>query len=123
MAQRDIAYAKADRYDEATARAIESLVAVALKENDFAREAEGSGLLRVSQLCPRVCVAADNPKAVVPTAVQSLRLHGSSRLVRQHGAVVQVWAGVKSGGNDPAGLYTRLSGCDPLASLTVEAAA
>ncbi len=36
--------------------------------------------------------------------------------------VVQVWAGVKTGDNDPVGLYTRVAGCDPLASLTVEAA-
>jgi len=38
-------------------------------------EAEGSGLLRVSQLsAPSYTVAAVS-KAVVPTAVQSLRLH------------------------------------------------
>lgn len=36
--------------------------------------------------------------------------------------VVQVWAGVKSGGNGPAGFYTRVAGLDPLASLTVERA-
>jgi len=36
--------------------------------------------------------------------------------------VAQVWAGVKSGGNDPTGLYTRVAGCDPTATLTVEAA-
>ncbi len=35
-------------------------------------------------------------------------------------AVVEVCSGVKSGGNDPAGLYTRLAGCDPFAALTVE---
>jgi len=36
-------------------------------------------------------------------------------------AVVEVWTGVKSGGNDPVGVYTRVSGCDPLASLTIAA--
>jgi hypothetical protein len=36
-------------------------------------------------------------------------------------AVVELWTGVKTGGNDPCGVYTRVSGCDPLASLTVEA--
>jgi len=34
---------------------------------------------------------------------------------------VLVWAGVKSGGNDPTGVYARVDGLDPLASLTVEA--
>jgi len=36
-------------------------------------------------------------------------------------AVVEVWTGVKHGGNDPVGTFTRISGCDPLASLTIEA--
>ena len=36
-------------------------------------------------------------------------------------AVVNVWTGIKSSGNDPVGAYTRLSGCDPTASFTVEA--
>ncbi|MBI5684188.1 MAG: hypothetical protein HZC54_03820 [Verrucomicrobia bacterium] len=34
---------------------------------------------------------------------------------------VLVWSGVKTGGNDPAGVYVRVAGCDPLATLTVEA--
>ena len=37
------------------------------------------------------------------------------------GAVVPVWTGMKPFSNDPAGLYTRLAGCDPTATLTVEA--
>ena len=36
-------------------------------------------------------------------------------------AVVNVWTGTKSGGNDPTGQYTRIAGCDPSATLTVEA--
>ena len=35
------------------------------------------------------------------------------------GAVVNVWTGMKSAGNDPAGQYTRVAGCDPVAMLTV----
>ncbi len=35
-------------------------------------------------------------------------------------AVVEVWTGVKEGGDDPAGIYTRISGLDPLAQLTIE---
>jgi len=36
------------------------------------------------------------------------------------GAVVNVWTGKKSGGNDPVGEYTRIAGCDPLGSVVVE---
>ena len=36
-------------------------------------------------------------------------------------AVVEVWHGAKAGGTDPVGTYARVSGCDPLAALTVEA--
>jgi len=36
------------------------------------------------------------------------------------GEVVLVWSGVKSGGNDPCGVYARVGGCDPTATLTVE---
>ena len=39
------------------------------------------------------------------------------------GAVVNVWSGSKSGGTDPVGTYTRVSGCDPAAALTVTAGA
>ena len=37
------------------------------------------------------------------------------------GAVVDVWSGSKSGGIDPVGIYTRVSGCDPAATLSVTA--
>lgn len=36
-------------------------------------------------------------------------------------AVVEVWRGVKAGGTTPAGVYTRVSGLDPLASLEIVA--
>ena len=35
-------------------------------------------------------------------------------------AVVNVWTGTKPAGNDPTGTYTRVTGCDPLATLSVE---
>ena len=35
--------------------------------------------------------------------------------------VVNVWTGIKQGGNDPTGQYARLTGCDPTATLAVEA--
>ncbi len=34
--------------------------------------------------------------------------------------VVVVWSGVKIGGSDPAGIYAREFGLDPLASLTIK---
>ena len=37
------------------------------------------------------------------------------------GETVLVWSGIKSGGNDPSGVYARTGGCDPTATLTVEA--
>ena len=37
------------------------------------------------------------------------------------GAVVNVWTGTKPLSPDPTGIYTRVSGCDPTATLTVEA--
>ena len=36
-------------------------------------------------------------------------------------AVVDVWTGFKQAGNDPVGQYIRLTGCDPTATLAVEA--
>ena len=36
-------------------------------------------------------------------------------------AVVNVWTGIKQAGNDPTGVYTRITGCDPTATLSVEA--
>jgi hypothetical protein len=38
-------------------------------------------------------------------------------------ATVLVWSGVKSGGNDPTGVYTRTDGLDTTGMLSVEAAA
>jgi len=35
-------------------------------------------------------------------------------------AVVNVWTGIKQGGNDPTGQYTRITGCDPAPVLVVE---
>jgi len=35
-------------------------------------------------------------------------------------AVVNVWTGIKPSGNDPIGEYVRVTGCDPMATLSVE---
>ena len=37
-------------------------------------------------------------------------------------AVVNVWTGTKAGGNDPVGVFTRSTGCDPTPTLTIAAA-
>ena len=37
------------------------------------------------------------------------------------GAVLNVWPGINPFSNDPVGQYTRLAGCDPTATFTVEA--
>lgn len=37
-------------------------------------------------------------------------------------AVIDVWTGTKTGGNDLAGVYSRISGHDPLVALTLEPA-
>ena len=37
------------------------------------------------------------------------------------GALANVWTGIKQAGNDPTGVYARITGCDPTATLTVEA--
>jgi len=49
-----------------------------LNDERSSHEAEGFGLLRGSQLSARDRIAETAVKAVVPTAVQSLRLHPSS---------------------------------------------
>jgi hypothetical protein len=36
-------------------------------------------------------------------------------------ATVEVWIGVKSGGNDPTDVFTRIRSCDPLTELKIEA--
>jgi hypothetical protein len=36
-------------------------------------------------------------------------------------ATVLVWEGTKPTGNDPAGTYTKVAGCDPASTLTIEA--
>ncbi len=71
----------------------------------------------------------DNPAEILTGASQNLSYDpatGVWKLVIQATKfvtheVIDVWTGTKQGGSDPVGTYTRLSGLDPLASLTVEA--
>ena len=71
-------------------------------------------------------VAAPVPGASAGAAGTAAATPGQWKLVidataHVTAAVVNVWTGIKAGGNDPAGVYTRIAGCDPLASLTIEA--
>ena len=74
-------------------------------------------------------LANDDPAQILTGASQRIywdTVSGDWRLVIEATmfvtyAVVNVWTGTKSGGPDPVGQYTRQSGCDPTATLTVEA--
>ena len=74
-------------------------------------------------------LANDDPAQMLTGASQRLYFDGAAsewKLVIEAtmfvtGAVVEVWTGSKSGGFDPVGTYARVSGCDPVATLTVEA--
>lgn len=71
----------------------------------------------------------DDPAQILAGASQRISYDagtGAWRLVIQATKfvtfeVLDVWSGTKTGGNDPTGIYTRISGLDPLASLTIEA--
>ena len=75
-------------------------------------------------------LANDDPAQILAGASQRIfwdLVSGDWRLVIEATmfvtyAVVNVWTGIKAGGNDPTGAYTRVSGCDPLATLSIEAA-
>ena len=72
-------------------------------------------------------LANDDPAQIVTGASQRLMWNvgvGRWELVIEATmfvtyAVVNVWSGIKQGGNDPAGNYTRITGCDPLPALEV----
>ena len=71
----------------------------------------------------------DNPAEILTGASQKLFFDSAAgvwKLVIQATKfvtheVIEVWTGTKTGGTDPTGTYTRDSGLDPVATLTVEA--
>jgi len=73
-------------------------------------------------------LASDDPAQMLAGASQRLfhdTATGDWHLVIEATAFVthatlNVWSGTKHGGNDPVGVYTRISGCDPAAVLTIE---
>jgi len=72
-----------------------------LANDDFSQMLTGAA--------PRICYEAGQWKLVIDATA-----HVTAE-------VVNVWTGTKAGGNDPVGVYTRIAGCDPLATLAVEA--
>jgi len=68
-----------------------------LANDDFSQMLTGAA--------PRICYEAGQWKLVIDATA-----HVTAE-------VVNVWTGTKAGGNDPVGVYTRIAGCDPLATL------
>ena len=79
--------------------------------------------------CAYSHLAHDDPAQLLTGAAQRLYYDSATAqwmLVIQAtdyitNAVRDVWTGSKAGGPDPVGPYTRVTGCDPLATVTVAA--
>jgi len=80
----------------------------------------GSGWSHLANDDPAQLLAGASQRIYFDTAAGQWKLVIEATMFVTN-AVVEVWTGVKAGGTDPVGTYTRISGCDPLASLTVEA--
>jgi hypothetical protein len=81
----------------------------------------GSGWAHLANDDPAQLAAGASPRLYFVGAANEWRLVIEATLFVT-GAVVNVWTGSKSGGADPVGTYTRISGCDPVATLAVVAA-
>ncbi|MEI6197318.1 MAG: hypothetical protein WCS42_23635 [Verrucomicrobiota bacterium] len=80
----------------------------------------GSGWSHLANDDPAQLLAGASQRIFYDTAADQWRLVIEATMFVTN-AVVNVWTGAKSGGTDPVGTYTRLSGLDPLASLTIVA--
>ena len=80
----------------------------------------GSGWAHLANDDPAQINAGASPRLYFDSGANEWRLVIEATLFVT-GAVVNVWSGRKSGGADPVGTYTRVSGCDPVASLSVAA--
>ena len=80
----------------------------------------GSGWSHLANDDPAQLLAGASPRLYFDSGANQWMLVIEATLFVTN-AVVNVWTGAKAGGNDPAGIYLRASGCDPLASLTVAA--
>ena len=80
----------------------------------------GSGWCHLANDDPAQILTGAAPRLFYDTAATQWKLVIEATMFVTN-EVVLVWSGVKTGGNDPAGLYARVAGCDPLATLMVEA--
>ncbi len=80
----------------------------------------GSGWSHLAEDNPALILSGASQRLFFDTTTQTWRLVIEATQFVTH-AVIEVWAGSKQSGPTPAGLYTRLSGCDPAATLTIEA--
>jgi len=78
----------------------------------------GSGWAHLAQDDPAQLAAGASPRLYFDAVGNQWRLVIEATLFVT-GAVVNVWTGGKSGGTDPVGTYTRVSGCDPVATLAI----
>ncbi|OHE80802.1 MAG: hypothetical protein A2107_01375 [Verrucomicrobia bacterium GWF2_62_7] len=65
-------------------------------------------------------LSGDAPRLYYDTAAAQWKLVIEATMFVTNETVI-VWSGVKPGGPDPTGTYTRVAGCDPTATFTVEA--
>ena len=80
----------------------------------------GSGWSHLANDDPAQILAGASQRIYFDTGANEWKLVIEATLFVTN-AVVNVWTGSKSGGTDPVGTYTRVSGCDPAATLSVEA--
>ena len=80
----------------------------------------GSGWAHLANNDPAQILSGASQRIFYDTGAGKWRLVIEATLFVTN-AVVEVCSGAKTGGNDPAGMYQRESGCDPLAALTVVA--
>ena len=80
----------------------------------------GSGWAHLASDDPAQMPAGASPRLYFDTTAGDWKLVMEATMFVT-GAVVNVWSGSKQGGTDPAGSYLRVSGCDPMATLPVEA--
>jgi hypothetical protein len=79
----------------------------------------GSGWSHLANDDPSQLLTGAAPRLYYDTAASQWKLVIEATMFVTY-SVVNVWTGIKAGGNDPAGVYTRLSGCDPTTILSVE---
>lgn len=80
----------------------------------------GSGWAHLANDDPSQLLTGASQRIFYDTVAGNWKLVIEATMFVTH-AVVNVWTGLKAGGNDPTGPYTRIAGCDPTPTLTIEA--